>query len=53
MKDDLIRHLKDKHLKISYLKCRLCERPERFKDRAALKRQLRDSHKGDLLEEDI
>jgi hypothetical protein len=53
MKDDLIRHLKDKHLKISYLECRLCERPERFKDGAALKRQIRDSHKGDLLEEDI
>jgi hypothetical protein len=49
----LFRHLKDKHLKISYLECRLCERPERFKNGAALESHLRDSHRGDLLEEDI
>lgn len=52
-KEDLLRHLNNKHVKISYLECRLCEHSDRFNDGTALEAHLRDSHRGDLLEEDI
>jgi hypothetical protein len=52
-KEELLRHLENAHLTMSYLQCRLCGESGPFEDALALTDHFQARHGDDLLEEDF